>query len=124
MKMIKTKGVDIPRLGFGTFRMPGGASQPVVESAIELGLQRGRDDEPCKGRHDGACQRDGCDGNAGRIVMGIGVLTHQGPRLLKHFGAQKFWLDATVKFSFAKQGIFKIQISRTESAQVNVVQSN
>jgi 2,5-diketo-D-gluconate reductase B len=39
MKMIKTQGVDIPRLGFGTFRMPGGESQPVVESAIALGFR-------------------------------------------------------------------------------------
>jgi 2,5-diketo-D-gluconate reductase B len=39
MNMIKTKGVDIPRLGFGTFRMPGGESQPVVESAIALGFR-------------------------------------------------------------------------------------
>lgn len=39
MKIIKTQGVDIPRLGFGTFRMPGGDSQPVVESAIALGFR-------------------------------------------------------------------------------------
>jgi 2,5-diketo-D-gluconate reductase B len=39
MKTIKTQGVDIPRLGFGTFRMPGGDSQPVVESAIALGFR-------------------------------------------------------------------------------------
>jgi 2,5-diketo-D-gluconate reductase B len=39
MEMIKTQGVDIPRLGFGTFRMPGGDSQPVVESAIALGFR-------------------------------------------------------------------------------------
>jgi 2,5-diketo-D-gluconate reductase B len=39
MKMIKTQGVSIPRLGFGTFRMPGGESQPVVESAIALGFR-------------------------------------------------------------------------------------
>jgi hypothetical protein len=37
MKVIKTQGVDIPRLGFGTFRMPGGESHPVVQSAIPLG---------------------------------------------------------------------------------------
>ena len=39
MKMIKTQGVCIPHLGFGTFRMPGGESQPVVESAIALGFR-------------------------------------------------------------------------------------
>jgi 2,5-diketo-D-gluconate reductase B len=39
MKMIKTQGVSIPRLGFGTFRMPGAESQPVVESAIALGFR-------------------------------------------------------------------------------------
>jgi hypothetical protein len=30
-------GVAIPRLGFGTFRMPGADAQPIVESAIALG---------------------------------------------------------------------------------------
>jgi 2,5-diketo-D-gluconate reductase B len=39
MKIIKTQGVSIPRLGFGTFRMPGAESQPVVESAIALGFR-------------------------------------------------------------------------------------
>jgi len=39
MKSINTQGVNIPRLGFGTFRMPGGESQPVVESAIALGFR-------------------------------------------------------------------------------------
>jgi 2,5-diketo-D-gluconate reductase B len=39
MKTIKTLGISIPRLGFGTFRMPGGDSQPVVESAIALGFR-------------------------------------------------------------------------------------
>ena len=37
MESITTQGVAIPRLGFGTFRMPGGDAQPVVESAIALG---------------------------------------------------------------------------------------
>ena len=36
METIKTQGVDIPRLGVGTFRMPDGESQPVVESATTL----------------------------------------------------------------------------------------
>jgi 2,5-diketo-D-gluconate reductase B len=36
---ITTQGVAIPRLGFGTFRMPGGGAQPVVESAISLGFR-------------------------------------------------------------------------------------
>jgi hypothetical protein len=35
-KKITTQGVAIPRLGFGTFRMPGADAQPVVESAITL----------------------------------------------------------------------------------------
>jgi len=39
MDKISTQKVDIPRLGFGTFRMPGGQSQPVVESAIALGFR-------------------------------------------------------------------------------------
>ena len=39
MKLIRTRGIEIPRLGFGTFRMPGGESQPVVESAIALGFR-------------------------------------------------------------------------------------
>jgi 2,5-diketo-D-gluconate reductase B len=37
METITTQGVAIPRLGFGTFRMPGADAQPVVESAIALG---------------------------------------------------------------------------------------
>ena len=36
---IVTRGVGIPRLGFGTFRMPGGGCQPVVESALALGYR-------------------------------------------------------------------------------------
>src|SRR5579859_3494311 len=39
MEAITTQGVAIPRLGFGTFRMPGGDAQPVVESAIALGYR-------------------------------------------------------------------------------------
>jgi aryl-alcohol dehydrogenase-like predicted oxidoreductase len=39
METIKTQGVDIPRLGFGTFRMPDGEAQPVVESAITLSFR-------------------------------------------------------------------------------------
>jgi 2,5-diketo-D-gluconate reductase B len=39
MDTIKTQGVTIPRLGFGTFRMPGRGAQPVVESAIALGFR-------------------------------------------------------------------------------------
>jgi len=37
METITTQGVAMPRLGFGTFRMPGADAQPVVESAIALG---------------------------------------------------------------------------------------
>ena len=39
MNRIETQGVEIPRLGFGTFRMPGGGCQPVVESALEIGYR-------------------------------------------------------------------------------------
>jgi 2,5-diketo-D-gluconate reductase B len=39
MDTISSQGVAIPRLGFGTFRMPGGGAQPVVESAIALGFR-------------------------------------------------------------------------------------
>jgi len=39
MNSIETQGVKIPRLGFGTFRMPGGGCQPVVESALEMGYR-------------------------------------------------------------------------------------
>jgi 2,5-diketo-D-gluconate reductase B len=39
MDTITTRDVRIPRLGFGTFRMPGGACQPVVESALALGYR-------------------------------------------------------------------------------------
>jgi 2,5-diketo-D-gluconate reductase B len=39
MESITTQGIAIPRLGFGTFRMPGGDAQPVVESAIALGYR-------------------------------------------------------------------------------------
>jgi Aldo/keto reductase family len=37
MDTITTENLSIPRLGFGTFRMPGGGCQPVVESALALG---------------------------------------------------------------------------------------
>ena len=37
MDTIITRDVSIPRLGFGTFRMPDGGCQPVVESAFALG---------------------------------------------------------------------------------------
>ncbi|WP_258193197.1 aldo/keto reductase [Paraburkholderia sp. BL25I1N1] len=39
MKTISTQGVEIPHLGFGTFRMPGGGCQPVVESALSIGYR-------------------------------------------------------------------------------------
>ena len=39
MDTIITRGVSIPRLGFGTFRMPGGGCRPVVESALALGYR-------------------------------------------------------------------------------------
>src|SRR5689334_9732222 len=39
METISTQAVAIPRLGFGTFRMPGTDAQPVVESALALGYR-------------------------------------------------------------------------------------
>ena len=39
METITTQGVAMPRLGFGTFRMPGAAAQSVVENAIALGYR-------------------------------------------------------------------------------------
>jgi hypothetical protein len=57
MDTIITRGVSIPRLGFGTFRMPGGGCQPVVESAARARLSPSR-----YGRHvrkRGRCRR--CD---------------------------------------------------------------
>ena len=39
MDTIITQGVAMPRLGFGTFRMPGAAAQSVVESALALGYR-------------------------------------------------------------------------------------
>jgi 2,5-diketo-D-gluconate reductase B len=39
MEAIETQGIRMPRLGFGTFRMPGMDCQPVVESALALGYR-------------------------------------------------------------------------------------
>ncbi|WP_341987795.1 aldo/keto reductase [Azorhizobium sp. AG788] len=39
METTTTQGVAIPRLGFGTFRMPGADAQPIVESALALGYR-------------------------------------------------------------------------------------
>ena len=39
MDTIITRDVSIPRLGFGTFRMPGCVRQPVVERALALGYR-------------------------------------------------------------------------------------
>ncbi|CAB3755705.1 aldo/keto reductase [Paraburkholderia solisilvae] len=39
IETIETQGIRIPRLGFGTFRMPGADCQPVVESALALGYR-------------------------------------------------------------------------------------
>jgi 2,5-diketo-D-gluconate reductase B len=39
MQSFQTQGVAIPRLGFGTFRMSGNGSQPVVERVLELGYR-------------------------------------------------------------------------------------
>ena len=39
MDTIETQGVTIPRLGLGTFRIPGAGAQPAVESALSLGYR-------------------------------------------------------------------------------------
>lgn len=39
MDTIEMQGVTIPRLGLGTFRMPGVSAQPAVESALSLGYR-------------------------------------------------------------------------------------
>ncbi len=39
MKNIEVRGISIPQLGFGTFRMPGAICQPVVESALSVGYR-------------------------------------------------------------------------------------
>ena len=39
MQSLTTQNIAIPRLGFGTFRMPGADAQPVIESAIALGYR-------------------------------------------------------------------------------------
>lgn len=39
MQNIGSKGLDIPRLGFGTFRMPGDDCKAVVESALSVGYR-------------------------------------------------------------------------------------
>lgn len=39
MKTIAAQGIEIPRLGFGTFRIPGMEAQPVVERALSLGYR-------------------------------------------------------------------------------------
>jgi len=39
METITTQGVAMPRLGFGTFRMPGAVAQSVVENALALRLR-------------------------------------------------------------------------------------
>jgi len=39
METVTAQSVAIPRLGFGTFRMPGADAQPVVESALALGYR-------------------------------------------------------------------------------------
>ncbi|TCR73374.1 aldo/keto reductase [Rhizobium sp. BK376] len=39
MDTIETQGVAMPRLGLGTFRMPGVSAQPAVESALSLGYR-------------------------------------------------------------------------------------
>ena len=38
-EFIVTQGVSIPRIGFGTFRMPGAECQQVVESALRVGYR-------------------------------------------------------------------------------------
>lgn len=39
MKNIEVQGVSIPKLGFGTFRMPGASCQPALENALSVGYR-------------------------------------------------------------------------------------
>jgi 2,5-diketo-D-gluconate reductase B len=39
MDTLQTQGIDIPRLGFGTFRMQGDVCREAVESGLELGYR-------------------------------------------------------------------------------------
>lgn len=39
MESIETQGIHVPKLGFGTFRMPGDACRSAVESALSLGYR-------------------------------------------------------------------------------------
>src|SRR5260370_2438532 len=39
MEHLQTQGISLPRLGFGTFRMPGDACRAAVESALALGYR-------------------------------------------------------------------------------------
>ncbi|WP_236597685.1 aldo/keto reductase [Paraburkholderia kirstenboschensis] len=39
MEALKTERIELPRVGFGTFRMPRDGCPPVVESALELGYR-------------------------------------------------------------------------------------
>ena len=39
MEYLQTQGISLPRLGLGTFRMPGDACRAAVESALELGYR-------------------------------------------------------------------------------------
>jgi hypothetical protein len=48
MEKIETQSVAMPRLGFGTVRMPGGGCQPVVESAMARSISGISKDSPLK----------------------------------------------------------------------------
>lgn len=62
MDTIKTRSLSIPRLGFGTFRMPGGNCQPVVESAIEVGY-----------RHIGTAEMYQNEAAVGAVIASSGI---------------------------------------------------
>ena len=42
MESFKTQGLDLPRLGLGTYRMQGDVCRAAVESALGLGLSAHR----------------------------------------------------------------------------------
>ena len=39
MEQLPTQGIDLPRLGLGTYRMQGDACRAAVESALALGYR-------------------------------------------------------------------------------------
>ncbi|BCG04122.1 oxidoreductase (plasmid) [Paraburkholderia sp. PGU19] len=65
MEKISTGDLTIPRLGFGTFRMPGGDCQPVVESALEVGY-----------RHIDTAEMYQNEDAVGAAIAGSGIARH------------------------------------------------